>query len=302
MRRFQPVAAALSVRNKELSAPTDISAVRKFPLRIAADLRRGEYFAGLYVIGCASGFSSRMVQSTQEIGWAASLFSTFGISLIVWGSCIAGVSLVLRDKARGVRAPEILLGSVFISLVVLPVGALSWIAVAGLSLYILFFTGSIAIRRGASILLAVTVPMLWSRVLFNFFAQPILDADAAIVSWLLDTYRNGNLVGFADGSGQLAIYPPCSSLANVSLAILCWVALSEVTLHKKSTCDFLWCVAACAGVVAVNVSRMAIMGLSQGHYYTVHNQWGDMVANVITLALIVGISAAGVRRELFQRV
>ena len=53
-------------------------------------------------------------------------------------------------------------------------------------------------------------------------------------------------------------------------------------------------------VVAVNVTRMTILGLSEWHYATLHNQWSDAVTNVITLGLIVGISALGVRRELLQ--
>ena len=72
--------------------------------------------------------------------------------------------------------------------------------------------------------------------------------------------------------------------------------------HKKSVYDFLWCVFACASVVAVNVTRMAISGISQWHYAIFHSDWGDTGANVIILGLVVGISALGVRRELFQRV
>ena len=70
--------------------------------------------------------------------------------------------------------------------------------------------------------------------------------------------------------------------------------------HKKSDYDFLWCLLACAAVVAVNVTRMTILGLSEWHYATFHNQWSDAVTNVIMLGLIVGISALGVRRELFR--
>ena len=62
-------------------------------------------------------------------------------------------------------------------------------------------------------------------MLFQLFANFILAVDASLVSWLLGTHRTGNLVEFADKSGQLVIFPACSSLANVSLAFLCWVTL-----------------------------------------------------------------------------
>jgi hypothetical protein len=68
-------------------------------------------------------------------------------------------------------------------LIALPIGGLSWIAVAGLALYILLFTGAdLPMRRGAIILLAVTVPMFWSRLLFQYFANFILEIDASLVA------------------------------------------------------------------------------------------------------------------------
>ena len=98
------------------------------------------------------------------------------------------------------------------------------------------------------------------------------------------------------------IFPPCSSLGNVTLAFLCWVTLSQLVRYRKSSNGFFWCLLACAAVVAVNVTRMTILGLSEWHYAAFHNEWGDAVANIIMLSLVVGICALGVRRELFQRV
>jgi exosortase/archaeosortase family protein len=264
-------------------------------------LNRGEYFAGLFIVGCVSGLASRIVRSVEEIGWAQAIFKTFDISVIVLFSCVAGLALIARDPGRGVSSFEMALGTVFILLVILPIGPLSWIAVAGLSLYVLLFSDVAASRRGGSILLAVTVPMLWSRMLFHFFANYILAADALLVSWLLGTHRTGNVVDFADKSGQLVIYQGCSSLANVSLAFLCWVTLSQLVSHK-SRYDFLWCLLACAAVVSVNVTRITFLGMTEWHYDTFHNGWGDAAANIIILVLIVGICALGVRRELFQRI
>jgi hypothetical protein len=268
---------------------------------MAKELRRGEYFAGLFIIGCTSGLVSQIIHSIEEIGWAEAFFSTFGISAIVWFSCGAGLALIVRDRMRGVHSFEIALGVGFVFLVILPIGALSWIAVTGLGLYILLSPDVGTLRRGASVLLAVTVPMFWSRMLFHLFANYILAADALLVSRLLGTHRTGNLVEFADQSGQLVIWPLCSSLTNVSLAFLCWVTLSQLVSHKKSAYDFLWCLFACGAVIAVNVTRMAIMGISQWHYAVFHSASADAGANIIILGLIVGICALGVRRELFQR-
>jgi hypothetical protein len=270
--------------------------------RIATELSRGEFFAGLFTLGCVSGFASRIIQSVNRLGWADALFNTFEISVIVWVSCAAGVSLVLRDRTIGLRSSELAMGAGFVFLVILPIGPLSWLAVTALSLYIVISTNVASSRRGAFILLATTVPMLWSRLLFQFFANLILQIDASLVGWILGTQRTGDIVEFADGSGVLVILPSCSSLANVSLAFLCWVTVSQLVCHQKSGYDLLWCLMACISVIAVNVTRISVEGLSQWHYATFHSPLGDAVGNTIILGLIVGCSVLGVRRELFRRI
>jgi hypothetical protein len=275
---------------------------RSSVLRISRELPRGEFFAGLFALGCVSGLASRIIQSINRLGWAEALFKTFEISVIVWISCAAGVSLILRDRTIGLRSPELAIGAGFILLVILPIGPLSWLAVTALSLYVIFSANAVSSRRGAFILLATTVPMLWSRLLFQFFSNLILQIDASLVGWILGTHRTGDIVEFADGSGVLVILPSCSSLANVSLAFLCWITVSQLVCHKRSAYDLLWCLMACISVIAVNVTRVSVQGLSQWHYATFHSPWGDAVGNTIILGLIVVFSVLGVRRELFQRI
>jgi hypothetical protein len=285
-----------------VSACSNAWFARGSAVRIARELPRGEFFAGLFALGCASGLASRVIQSINQHGLADALFGTFEISAIVWLSCAAGVTLVLRDRTIGIRSSELGLGVGFVVLIILPIGPLSWLAVTALSVYVIFCESSASSRRGALILLATTVPMLWSRLLFQFLASLILQVDASLVGWILGTHRTGDIVEFADGSGLLVILPACSSLANLSLAFLCWVTVSQLVCHKKSASDLLWCLMACISVMAVNVTRISIAGLSQWHYTTFHNPWGEAVGNIIMLGLIVGFSAVGVRRELFQRV
>src|SRR6266851_3357594 len=114
-------------------------------------IARNEFFAGLFLLGCANGIAARGIATVHDNGWL--------------------------NAAIGVVA---------LALIALPLGGLSWIAVTGLALYILLFTDSDqSTRRGAVILLATTVPMVWSRLLFRLFANFILEIDASLVGWLL---------------------------------------------------------------------------------------------------------------------
>jgi hypothetical protein len=270
-------------------------------------LPRNELFAGLYILGCANGLLGRIIQSAQFDGWIGAILGV-DTNIIVLFAAFAGISALLGkgpaqpgDKGDEIRAPDLAVAAIFLALVSLPIFPLSWLAITGLSLYILLFANGRSERsRGAVILLALTVPMLWSRLLFQFFAKPILNIDASLVAWLLGTERIGNMVRFADDSGYMVVLAPCSSLANMSMAFLTFVSITQWAKHRWSAWDILWSGLACASVIAVNVTRISLMGVSHRHYEAIHSQWGDLVTSTVMLGLMIGISVIATRRELFH--
>jgi hypothetical protein len=265
-------------------------------------LSRNQLYFGLFLLACLNGIASKIIQSIDQVGWSDAILATFDVSAVVLLSCISGLFLVHRSADETITIADVFVSAVAIILVVLPIGPLSWLAVSFLGFYLVFFAKNSTTRQGAIILFAVTVPMLWSRLVFQLFANFILKIDALLVSSLLHTHRSGNIVDFADGSGQLVILPACSSLANVSLAVLCWVTISELSQHRRSLFDIFWCFCACASVVVVNVVRMSLMGISQDAYETVHSPPGDAVVGVVILFFTVSFCLVGVRRELFPRI
>jgi hypothetical protein len=264
---------------------------------------QNEFFAGLCILACANGLGSQLIYSVNQLGWANALLRGFEISAIVFIACAAGVLFILRDSADEIRPVDLIVGAGSLVLVILPIGAMSWLALTAISVHMLLFTNATSSsRRGAVILLATTVPMLWSRLLFECFPNFILEIEASLVGWVMGTDRVGNMVRFADGSGNLAIFPACSSLANMSLAFLCWVTISRCLRPRWSPRDTLWCLLIIISVAAANVARLSLMGLSGWHYQAIHsNQWAEIVTNTIISGLVVGISLLGVRRELFSR-
>ena len=270
-------------------------------LAVRQALSRDELFAGLYILGCVNGLFGRTLQSVSFDSWATAL-AGIDINIVVWFACFAGLSAFLGNKKHETRAADLGVALIFLALVILPIFPMSWVAVTGLSFYILLFANGDADRtRGALILLAVTVPMLWSRLLFQLFAKPILDIDATLVATLLGTHQVGNMVQFADRSGYMVVLPACSSLANMSLAFLCWISVTQWAKHRWSKIDIFWSLLACVSVITVNVTRISLMGVSHRYYEAIHSEWGDLVTNTIMLVLMVGISVLGSRREIFAR-
>src|SRR5262249_24986300 len=122
---------------------------------------RDEFFAGLYILGCANGLGVGILRALNSGDWTG---GARNISVIVLFACFAGISLLFNDKSDRLRWPDIAVAVVFLALIAVPVTVMNWVAMTGLSLYVLLFTkGSPSRRRGALILLALTVPMLWSR-------------------------------------------------------------------------------------------------------------------------------------------
>jgi exosortase/archaeosortase family protein len=264
-------------------------------------IARNDFFAVLYILGCVNGLLGRMIQSFQFSDWEGALAGV-DINAIILLACFVGISLISAKSPEHLFPRDVVVALIFLILVSLPIFPLSWVAVTALSLYILFFANANPDRvRGALILLAMTAPMLWSRLLFQIFAKPILDIDAALVALLLGTDRTGNMVGFLDGSGYMIVLPACSSLANMSLALLCWVAITQWVGHRWTAKDVIWAGLACASVIAVNVTRISLMGLNHRYYEAIHSTWGDMITNSIMLALMVTVTVLGARREIFAR-
>ena len=234
-------------------------------------------------------------------GWRGAVVG-FELNVIVLSACFAGVYLIATSNRNQIRILDLVVALGFLGLVLLPIYAMSWVAVTGLSLYILFFANDGAERRrGALILLALAVPMLWSRLLFQFFARFLLELDATMAAWMLGTERTGNLVRFADNSGYMLITPACASFGNMTYAFLCWVVISQWVNHRWRSIDLVWLFLACASVVAINVTRIALTGQSQANFQLIHNQYGEVVEGTIFLCLIVSFSVIGARRELFPR-
>ena len=267
-----------------------------------SSMSRSEYFAALCVLGCINGIGSRAIQAIASYGLVEATFSTFDVSALVWIAGAIAVGLLLEDHGDRITTIDMAVGAVFLVLVALPIAAASWFGLTALGLYLVLVAGAATSRRrGAKILIAMTIPMLWSRLLFRFFSEFILHIDASLVGRTLGTATAGNVVRFADGSGDLVILPACSSLAGLSLVVLCWVTLSQTVQHPWSMRDVVWCALASISVVAVNVTRISVMGLSGAHYEMLHGAWGNFATNTMTLCLVAGFCMLGARRELFAR-
>ena len=261
-------------------------------------LDRYRLIAILCLIAFLNGTIGRIADGFRHQDLTVFISNTLDISVIVWLSLAVGIWLVLRSpriEPTSSDFPVVVLASVAIAI---PVAPLSWLALTLLSWNIVRTSpvGSNA-HRGGWILLAVTIPMFWSRALFSLFSGAILNFDAMLVGWIVGTERIGNAIEFADGSGQLWIAPSCSSFANVSLAVLCFALFLETHECRRKSHYFGWAILAAATVLAINVIRLSFIGLYSENFDLIHGAIGTTVANWLTVAAIFGIFAFGMRND-----
>jgi hypothetical protein len=273
-----------------------------FEFRLVGSFERREFFAGLFILAFANGIVERGAKAITEDGVWAALLNTFDISIIVWAACWMALSLLAHSPPERITRTDVLVGAAIVVLTLAPFAPLSWIALTLLAFRVMLCAprGSLSHRAGA-ILLALTVPMFWSRLLFATLSGPILRADSVLASFIVGTERVGNTTRFADNWGYLFIGPPCSSLANLSLAVLCWVLFSQAVGGRLSLNKIGWGMLAGLAVIAINVIRIGLIGRNHQYFELLHGPVGATVANWATLAVIVGVNLYAFRNELFIR-
>ena len=270
-------------------------------------MSRDRFFCGLFILAVANGLEVYVLNSIVTQGWSVALLDLFGVSAIVWLACLAGANLLYSSRPNEpITSPDAVVGLVVLALTILPFERVSWFALTALSLYMLWVSPAQSFRRrGALITLALTGPMLWGPSLMLIFGPTILKADAVLVSGVIGTDHVGNVFSGAIGSdgnpARYVIYPDCSSLRGMSMAILAFVTVTNVFGAAWSARHLAFGLLAILSVVVVNVTRLSLIGLFPSYFSVIHGLPGSAIAAWLSLALVVAIPLIGVGREAFVR-
>src|SRR5205085_7018020 len=135
----------------------------------------------------------------------------------------AALKIGVEGEAEQITRRDLAVAGFVVLLSFLPFffAAKAGVLLAGVYLFATSNAGS-ASRRASLILLALTGPLIWGRVLLTVFAAPILALDAHIVASVIGFDVSGNLVGSAGSPVRFLIAGGCSSVHNISIAILLW--------------------------------------------------------------------------------
>jgi hypothetical protein len=86
----------------------------------------------------------------------------------------------------------------------------------------------------------------------------------------------------------------------MSIAVLAWITISNTLSSAWSGRYLAWGLLAAVSVLAVNVSRISLIGLFPAYYATIHGSPGYEIAGWLSLTLVVAISLLGIGREVLR--
>ena len=241
------------------------------PAAARFELRRGSVFAAAGILAALNAQAGQIISTLTYQSPLEAITGLAGISAVIWMAMVATwmIGTESRRPFRGVADSSALATVLLLSF--LP---LSFAAQAGLLLcgaYLLVSSPpKNAARRAALVLLALTGPLIWGRILLNLFAAPILSFDAHIVGEVIGTRVDGNVFQAPSTGQHFVIGDLCSSVHNISLAIVLWTTaamLFDVRIDRRYVAIG---AAMAVFMFALNIARLATIGLFPGYFVFLH--------------------------------
>jgi hypothetical protein len=258
-----------------------------------------------YLLVCVSsiGFLNATIKPAllmiQQKGLLVSLLQGFGISIVVWVSVAMAFIKILQS-------PKLLSSNHYVLIMILvliafqiPSSTISWLALAAFAGVIAFDPrNDFSTRVGGKILLAIALRDPVSSNLLQLFSPVLLEFDAVMVHKLLgllhiNTHISGNLISNING-GSLVVLESCSSLINLSYALLCWYVLSRFFMPQFKRKTFLAGFFVSVFIILINHSRLALMLLDKEMIDFFHGLIGSGLYGVLILPIVVLITLRGI--------
>jgi exosortase/archaeosortase family protein len=251
-------------------------------------------FAGLCAIAAINGRTGAYAANVQNSGLLAAIYSLAEVGAVVWFAIFAAWSIAQWDTAEeayrtGDGAVLVLLGLA----ILLPLPTAASLAGMGAALWLFFTSAKASVgRRLAIVLIAIAAQQIVGRIFLALFSEPVLAADVELATLLSGLGAEGNVIIRDDGT-QLIVAAGCSSVRNLSVAALGWIA--AIQLFNVPICARLWAyfLASIIIIVLLNTLRMLSMAWFPLHFDFLHHGGGVMLfgwSGFIVMMLIIGIA------------
>lgn len=278
-----------------LARPAGVLPAR--PAFLSQRIDRSGAFAAAGVLAALNAQAAQILSALHYNSTIDSIMNLAGISAVVWTAMFAALRIGLDERDGKLRGWDAAILSAVIALSFLPVSlaAKLGLLICGIYLFVSSAPTS-APRRVALILLALTGPLIWGRVLLQLFAGPILALDAHLVGLLTGMEVSGNTIRFADRPGWMLIGDACSSVHNISLALVLWTTAAVVFRLRIDRRYVAAGALMMAWMFLLNIGRLTLLGVRPQDYQYLHNGTGAALFGWAGLLGVAAIAAFGVLR------
>jgi hypothetical protein len=269
-------------------------------LRPAA-VTRGRLVAAAMLIVMANALGELVKAAVAGQGFFGALPTGLGVSWAVWLSLGLGVRLALTAEPAPARALDWMAAAAGIALAAVPV---TGVASLGATLiggwFLVDPRADDRLKAAGAILVALAVNLMWSKLLLMLFARPIENLDAGVVGLVRGVAVHGNVIDFVHGDERVAVLSGCTSVANASLALLLWLAVTRSVRPKPVASEFGYAAALFVTIVVINLVRLSLVADSRAAWAYWHGPVGDSVVDALITAAAMAWAVVGARREIFR--
>ena len=259
---------------------------------------RSVVFAVALIVATLNGLAPRMAQSVDTFGFTGSIANMFGISAIVLFALFAmfAISTAGDERENIGLADVVVVSGVFVATLI-PHFIFSSVALFGGALY-LWATSRKGSRssRISTVALALSCTVLWSLVLIRIFGLEVMKLDTLFMATVFGLEQVGNTFRSADGGTRYVVGGSCSSIANISLAVILTATLSQLLEVKVNKTIILAGLAAIGAVVFINSVRLASLGYYPQNFEYLHVGGGRILFGWATMIAVLIIISLGIIR------
>jgi hypothetical protein len=245
------------------------------PLSIHLKFGRASLFACAGVLAALNAQAGQIIGTLQFQSAVAALANLAGISAVIWFALYAALKIGFEAEAGPVAKGDAFVLAPVAILSFLPLSYAAKAALVFVGAYLFFSSrpGS-ADRRVAYVLLALTGPLLWGRIILLSLASPLLSLDAHLVAAVIGSPVDGNTVQFAGAARSFMVGTGCSSVHNMSLAVVLWTTAAALFNIRADARYLLVGLAMVALMFALNIARLASIGLFPASFDFLHEGAG----------------------------
>jgi hypothetical protein len=263
------------------------------------NLHRTHLIVTVAMLGAANAVLRPVAVMIADQGAVDAALGGFGVNPAVWVALILAGWGLADSPPRPLARRDVVLAAVALCGLTIPIANASWLVLA-LYAAVLCLDDRLSPAQhiGATILLVVALREPMVSTTLQLLNEPLLGMDAALTAAALAPFMDGisaegNIVLDRDGA-RLVILTSCSSVGNLSYALLFWYAVSRSVLPRLTRPAWLAGAGIAAAVIAQNVLRLALMASSDTSYDVIHGPSGQTLFEVLMLALVLGLTSLGV--------